>query len=309
MRTCPGHSLARYALRPYREPDVPRAPFVAVDPERDGVHFQINFPLAARAGRERLTYWLTGDEPIELDVQLGLGRRTGALYEARSVRSSVLIDGVQVMFRERGSDRPMLSTDHPLAPGEVSRFRLTISAQRLAHGAHSITLVHVTPTGERFPSWSFTALKDGTEFSAREPAAGGEVRPRSLAWASGLSLPPAPQPVDGRIAAPAGGRLAVRIAVQPSSFACLEVPRGFVLLAFLDGAQVPLGSLGRAPHVELAYAQRFEAGVELVGLPVDGKEHVLALFAAADGVYMEAPADRISAAAELPQQIGRLRWR
>ena len=57
----------------FREPTVPAPPFMHLDGRREGEHVQINFPEAAHAGRARLTYWLTGEEDLVIDVQAAIG--------------------------------------------------------------------------------------------------------------------------------------------------------------------------------------------------------------------------------------------
>ena len=85
----------------FREPTVPAAAFIYLDGRREGEHFQINFPDAANARRERLTYWLTGDEDLVIDVQAAISSSQARF--PMTVTLVLLIDGVQAPFRVGGS--------------------------------------------------------------------------------------------------------------------------------------------------------------------------------------------------------------
>lgn len=293
----------------FREPAVPAAAFIHLDGGRGGEHLQINFPNAANAGRERLTYWLTSDENLVIDVQAAIGS-SDARFPV-TVTVVLLIDGVQTPFRVGGS-APNLSTQFALeSAGEVRRFKMQAAGRDIGAGGHSGTLVLWKQTGAQFPGVSFTVFKDGVEFSARQ---GCDCARRPLEGFAGTGLRWSREPgrfLFGRSADVQleNGNLALMAAlVRHDSAGDSEL--GFTLVAFLDGRQIPLGSWGRIPHLTLKRDEQVECEFALSGLKSgEGSRHVLVVYALqGDGKSSATPRGEPTLSARPPIWLGVARW-
>jgi hypothetical protein len=294
----------------FREPTIPAAAFIYLDGRREGEHFQINFPDAANAGRERLIYWLTGDEDLVIDVQAAIGS-----FQARfpvTVTLVLLIDGVQTPFRVADS-APHISTQFTLeTAGKAHRFEMRVAGRDIEAGGHSVGLVLWKQTGAQFPGVSFTVFKNGVEFSARTNC-GCARRPLEGFAGTGLRWLREPgrflygrhadvQLQDGQL--PLGAKLAR----QDSAGDMSEL--GFTLVAFLDGRQISIGSLGRTPHLTLERDEHVECEFVLRGLESGvGSMHVLVVYALpGDSEPAATPRGVPTLSARPPIWLGVARW-
>jgi len=297
-------SLEDYSLDVYREPSVAPAPFVQLDATRPGWHLQVNFPDAANAGSPRLSYWLTGDERLEVDVQLAIGPRREA-FEPRTVLGGFLLDAEQRDFSIDGAAAARISRHRIERVGEVLRFQISIAAAQVPAGAHTATLLFLTEVGERFPSWGFTVLKDGTGFPPWDNAPEVKLVPRKDA--ADLRVAGNGAWVDESVRPDETGTLDLMIGLQTSFEGCATA-HGFAAIALLDGVQIPVGGFGTRPRVELPFDRRAELRATFAGLPMDGKPHVLAIYMLADGQYREAPRGKYSPWSEPPARLGKVGW-
>jgi hypothetical protein len=294
----------------FREPTVPTATFISLDGHREGDHLQINFPDAANAGRDRLTYWLTGDEDLVIDVQSAIGSSHARFPVI--VTLVLLIDGVQTPFRVGGS-APNLSTQFALASaGEVRRFEMQVAGRDIGAGGHSVALILWKQTGAQFPGVSFTVFKDGVEFSARQ---GYDCARRPLEGLAGTGLLWSREPgrfLFGRSADVQleNGNLALRAVLVRHDSAGDMSELGFTLVTFLDGRQIPIGSLGRTPHVTLKRDEQVECEFALSGLRSgEGSMHVLVVYALqGDGEPSATPRGEPTLSARPPIWLGVARW-
>jgi len=184
--------------------------------------------------------------------------------------------------------------------------RLTLPGTTLANGAQSAAFLLMGPKGDLLPAWSFTILKNGTEFAPRQTAIATRTpaRPHEAPTAiitGGTDI------FDGRATLSPGGTLPVQFAIQVFGD-CPTTPRGRRIIAALDGVQVPVGGLGLAPWLAVTPSERAELTTEITGLPDDGQLHALALWLISDGEYMESPHGEVAPWAAFPALLGRAWW-
>ena len=261
---------------------------------------QLDFPPEARSGGGAITYWITGDEDVVVDLQLARG--AGVAGDPLDADMIVVIDGQQVPVMN--ADMQTLSTlRYRIAAGQVVRDRLTVPGNTLREGAQSAALVGMGPKGERIPRMSFTILKHGTEFAPRLAADAA----RAPAIPNRGNMAVIGETLFGRVSLSPGGRLPVLFTIQVAGD-CPTLPRNRRIIAALDGVQVPVGGLGLAPWVAVTPAEQAKLTTELTGLPDDGTLHALALWLISDGEYMEAPRGKVAPWAAFPELIGSAWW-
>lgn len=256
---------------PFTEPDVPYEPRPPIDQAfRDGwAYSQVAFPPEASTSVFARSYWLTGGEDIRFDVIVGLGnemRSAGAM----DVAYALLIDGVQVPLEFDGEE-VLVATRSLSPPGEL-RFSVRVSGTAIPDGAHTATLLRWFPTfGWLLPPTgdSFVILKNDVRFDDPQLLAdatvsnvGDEFEP-VLHFANG-------EIVDDRrpIAAPPDGQLDLRLAVyKPDDETALL---DMIVVALLDGMQIPVGEHGLSPRLSVRVGQKAELDLGFSDLPPTG---------------------------------------
>lgn len=295
--------LGDYEVVPYREPGEVGPPFIPLTaPGNQSWTIQIDFPPSA-GSLGPVTYWLTGDEDMTIEIQLARG--TQALRESESVLLMLFLDGRQQSLLD-GQGQPQAVLRYQMPAGTVIHERIVVPHAQIPTGAHSVVLAAMGARGEMLPSWSFSVLKDGTAFGQRDAVTG--TRGKAIAGQGPDALITGGTDVfDGRANLGPGGTLPVRFVIQVQGD-CPQIPRHRALLAALDGQQIPVGDLGLAPHVALTVAERVELPTVFSGLVDDGRPHGLALWLVSDGEYMEAPRGRVAKGASFPKLVGRAWW-
>jgi hypothetical protein len=297
--------LSDYRTATYQPPSqAPPLPVVPLDPPTGNVWtIQVDFPPEARSGGGAITYWLAGDENVVADVQLARG--TGVAGDPWDVALIAVIDGQQVPVMNADM-QPLSTLRYRIAAGQVVRDRLTLPGNMLREGAQSAAFLPMGPKGERIPRWSFTILKNGTEFAPRE-AADAARAPAIPNRAPEAIITGGTDIFSGRATLSPGGRLPVTFIIQVPGD-CPMLPRSRRIIAALDGVQIPVGGLGLAPWVSLTPADRLELTTEITGLPDDGQLHALAIWLISDGEYMEVPLGKSAPLDRFPELIGRAWW-
>jgi hypothetical protein len=291
-----------------------------LDPDAPGRHLQIDFPAAAHAGAQRLTYWLSGDEPLEIDVQVAAGPRSGV--RPLDVTCALVIDGRQTPFAVGASPaRVLRHTERFSAARQVRRFRIRLPGAAVRRGAHSAALVLWDQRGGEFPGIGFTIYKESLEFTARAAAA-ARTRELGTRFAEVAEVQAAGEPrrrLDGYAARPdvapdRAGRLALRAALQRPAWVARAPLVRCALVAFLDGRQVPMEGLGLAPRLELPAGRRVELDLVFTRLPrrqgsVGGHTHTLTVYALyGDGQPAEVPPGSRASWASPPRAIAAVAW-
>jgi hypothetical protein len=296
-------SLATAAAASFREPAAAPAAYITVDATRPGLHLQVNFPPAANAGPQRQSYWLTGAEPLVLDIQAAAG--LGGPSAPLDVFGTLLIDARQVAVAIDGGS-PALSFRRVLRPGQVDRFVARLRGARIPPGAHTASLLFWRAGGRPFPSVGFSVFKDSTKFAARDPTPGIATSSSSRRGASGLTGGSPPALLMGTRLASEGGGLALGLFIEGYDGLSSHDPLGVSFAAFLDGQQVPLGGLGVHPFVQLAGDQRAQASFFIRAVP-PGSGQVVTVFALpGDGMDREV-GGRPTAAMLNPELLGSVR--
>jgi hypothetical protein len=258
------------------EPDVPPAPYIRIDGQAPGEHLQVDFPAAAHAGISRSTYWLTGDEDLEIDVQLALG--PGPVRPPLALTVVLVLDGRQQRFRVDQGSLVTHFERRVARVGEVHHFKLVVAGRSIAPGRHAAGLLLWKATSSAFPMWGFQVVKDDGRPTPR--TASPRFRLRAAPPARGPSLVRwgrAPYPAllgrPGPVQPDRTGRLPLRLEVRRLDLGPWD--ERYTIVAFLDGTQVQLGALGRAPALQLAQGQLAEADLELSGARAGGGPHAL----------------------------------
>jgi hypothetical protein len=261
----------------FSKPAIPAVPYQALDARREGLHLQLNFPEAARAGLQRETYWMSGPEDLVVDVQLGAGSDVGFPFE---VTGTLLFDGAQLPVSIDGGAPQAAFTRSLQQKGAVDRFTFKVPGARIARGGHSATVLFWRRRdGREFPSVAFAIMKDDTRFAPRpesrlftRKAAERTAGPAAIALPASVLLRGQRLPVER-------GRLPLRLVMQRFDRGPPDRPLRVCFVAFLDGRQTSLGPLGRRPCVRLAMDERAETEVVLPVSVGRGQAPALALFA------------------------------
>jgi hypothetical protein len=224
------------------------------------LHAQLNFPASANGGPDRGAYWLTGAERLVIDVQVGIG--PGEVSAPDQLTGVLLLDGKQV---------PVLIDEAPpathwqrtlAAVGRVDRFTLEVPGQHVRPGAQRADLVFWRRGGRPFPSLSFMVMKDGSRLSQRRQS-GAFVRLPVAARATLAVVERAAGIPLMRDFQPAGPRLPLRLLAERPTGDGLASEVGVAFVGFLDGRQIPLGSLGQRPQLRLGSRERVAADFDL----------------------------------------------
>jgi hypothetical protein len=296
----------------WREPAVAPAPPIRIDAARPGKQVQINFPAAAHAGTQRLTYWLTGQEDVIVDVQLAVGGDAGPMPLALSL--ALLLDGRQVPVSADGAAAATRICRTLARAGEVTELRLRLGGRRIPRGAHSAALLVWRDDGGEFPGVSFTIVKEDPAFAARAESSAfrhaPQLRPSGYgAWTAtspGVLLRGRP----GQAQPDRTGGLDLRLGFGRYEPQGSGQPLMVSTVALLDGEQIPLANGEPALHARVGPTERVEAPLELRRLPpAVGGQHVLVLFLLpGDGQPMQAATGSPTFSARNPRWLGAARW-
>jgi hypothetical protein len=296
--------LTGYPMGRFQEPTQPVVPGPPLLVGSGEIRLRMTFAPESN-GPTSLTYWLTGDEDLKAELQLGIGSLQTDLAELGAF-VVLLLDGRQVAFSVDGgpaSDRHLMTTP---AAGSVARLNIQLAHGQVPAGAHSGALLIVTKGAFRVADWQFTVLKDSVAFAPREPQ-GGERTSRAGAPTVDL-LDRNVGFLDGKIAPDPSGAFKVKIGVQAVRSDCPQLTRGMVVVALLDGRQIPISDRGIAPHFEVRTDERIVFDTSFVGMPDDGMPHGLAIYLLSDGHYDEVPEGAASPWNQHPLLMGKAFW-
>lgn len=305
--------LRVYGLPAYREPNTKTSPAPMLDASQSGRHIQIDFPPEARSGQKRLSYWLTGAEPLEVTIRLGIGPGPGAF--PLQVHGAFLLDALQrpVLLGESGRLVSVLrGTLH--GPGDAAEISITVPALAIADGAHTATLLFWDSEGGEFPGLSFTVFKNSMQFAPRtitpealplkrQGEGDTQIRWRGEHTIALLGYQPIP------LVRPDGhGRLPLGITLGPGPLGP-GVRSTCGLVSLLDGHQRPLGALGEAALVTFAPGEETTFSLDLEGLPTDRGRHVLLFYLlCGEGQYAEEPPGERAPWKRSPRMVGAVAW-
>jgi hypothetical protein len=283
-----GADLSMYEQQVFSEPQTPSQP-LAFDACDNHMSMWLDFPPEANGGELLRSYWLTGTENLEVEVNLLGGAdltRRGRAWIGR-----VLLDGRPVPLASGGMEFTVQGN------ASVAKQTVVVDSSVVPDGAHTVVvLLTVEPTkadrkdgiaaiidGAYKWSQTFTVLKNGTRFS-----------PRPSPPAMRLPRMQQNQPQRTFVCSDCGpsaeGTLTVRFGVGDSSPRCPDESYGWTLIALLDGVEFPFGDLGFAPRFDVRGGEVAVFEVLFQGLPVnDGLMHSLLVYQLSDGRYTEAP--------------------
>jgi hypothetical protein len=304
--------LRVYRLPAYHEPNTETSPAPMLDASQPGRHIQIDFPPEAHSGQKRLSYWLTGSEPLRVTIQLGIGPGPGRF--PLQVQGAFLLDALQhlVLLADGRPASVLRGTLHE--PGDVAEVSITVSALAIADGAHTATLLFWDGEGGEFPGLSFTIFKNSTQFGPRAitleallPKRPGEgvtqIRWRGERTIALLGYRPTP------LVRPDGhGRLPLEVTLGPGPLAP-GVRSTCALISLLDGHQRPLGALGETALMTFAPREEATLSLDLEGLPIARGRHVLLLYLlCGEGQYAEEPPGERAPWKRSPRMVGAVAW-
>jgi hypothetical protein len=227
---------------------------------------------------QNLVYWLHGDEPIVLELELGQGADSREL-PPRTVWISVFVDGLQVPFIVDGVEVPD-RFEFLQEVGTGDSFQISVPASSIPDGFHLVSWVY-TWSGDRGTSTlgsNSYVVKNSVCFAdldqARYPAVTSLEGYTDLVFdANGYPL----YPVSPQAWPEPDGTLAVTAMI--SRWGSTTYPLGnpnVLLIATLDGRQIPLGDLGMRHYLRAPenLSEHVEVPIVLRDLPVgDGLRH------------------------------------
>jgi hypothetical protein len=257
-----------------------------VDGTSPGAHLQLNFPPAANAGEQRLTYWLTGTEDMQVEYDLGLGPASG-YPDSVTVYTSLILDKSPIALDAAGN----LVQSAKLTIGSTTTSTVTISHDMISDGAHSATLLSWESEGRTWGSWSFTVLKNGYNFAAIAP----EGAPAPGDAPIGVFDQPTARPIYGQYQPAADGTIHATANLVPALQGCAGAVYNLALVAMLDDHPIQFG--GAYMHIARAKAGGGQTlAFDVSGLPVsDGAKHYLSFWMLTGiGQYAEAPLGAVS---------------
>lgn len=294
---------------PWKEPNTPA--IVPADDRTEvpasGELYSLHFPAESNAGVANLSYWLTSDEDLSVDLTVGIAADQP---EVESLRVVLLIDGIQSELANKTGASSILQI--PVRPGQLETTSFGIPGGSIVEGAHSVDiLTSSTDRRPAFGGFSFTALKGSSAFSRREDLevttekaprnAASQIRGPGLSWflESGESKVPLPN-----------GSVPMNVFLAPSlSGDCVGVAQRIVLIALLDGVQIAIGDLGVRPSVLLEDGQVASFDTTITDLPMDGKAHALELWTlSGDGAFSEESPGKSSPEQGYPQRLHVTQW-
>ncbi len=283
-----GADLSTYEQQVFSEPQAPSQP-VAFEACDNYLAMWLDFPPEANGGDLVRTYWLTGTENLELEVNLLGGG--DLVRRQREWIGRVLLDGRPVPLSSGGKEFTV--------PGNalVAKKTVVVDSTVVPDGAHTVVvLLTVEPSAadrkdgiaaiiDGAYKWSqtFTVLKNGTRFSHR-PSPPAMRLPRME------QNQPRRTYVCPDCGPSAEGTLTVRFGVGDPSPRCPDESYGWTLIALLDGVEFPFGDLGFAPRFDVGGREVAVFEAVFRGLPVNDRlTHSLLVYQLSDGRYTEAP--------------------
>lgn len=293
--------LSAYDVAPFREPERPSQPLTPIDGTGWQASLDVTLPPEANSGTTSLTYWLTGDEELSfrLAVHKG-GLDPDATFAFTGV---VFLDGVQQTVEIGGSPvRQLPATVSSAAPSTTLDVR--VPAAQVPDGAHLWSIYFVDTTNiERYLQFGFTSLKNSTAFGDLYPPVAGTPFARVDTVNGHSQFEDARSGTclcqhDNSVAPGVDGTLPIVIRHQFNNTGfqtCSNLTYDELLVALVDGEQVPLGELGLHPRFSLTYSEGVMTQATLRGLPVGGGPHQLVVLSLAGyGHYNEAPLGELS---------------
>jgi hypothetical protein len=283
----------------YLEPQQAEAPPLHVSVAEPGTQFQVNFPAAANAGVSRLTYWLTGDEDMSADIELGLGPASG-FPENMTGNVGLFVDGVLTPISVAGQATPVITS--VLTVGTVAAFSVTLNHTLISDGAHSVAFLCWREDGRQFGGWSFTLLKNAFGFNV--PTSTGES-PDDRSSGIGVRDARSQALLYGAYTPGADGTGTFVADLASGHQDCPTTLVNMALVGILDDQQIALaGPAGTT--VAASVAPRKSLPFSVAGLPTgDGRVHHLSFWAfPAFQQYTEGPVGTASPWYGVPFRLG-----
>lgn len=236
-----------------------------------GLSGKLVFPPSSRS-LYGLSYWLRDSEPLLYTMHV---ERAPTSELSGELWTTLLVDGVQVHANFDG----VLGTTGLIHLEQEGGARLEVEVpfEQLGTGIQLASILTWSPGTELAIGHHFSLVRNEVSLPPSWPAVNSDRIRREFRPAKRIDAPE--YPLRGESPPGPNGAFVAEVVVgshqEFDDRECMETEQEFLLVALLDGKQVPVGLFGERARVLAAWSEFAVLRIEFEGLPVDGGWHQL----------------------------------
>lgn len=239
----------------------------------DGMSGRLVFPPSARS-LATASFWLSRPEPFHFWLETRKWE-TSSLGDEMWV--TLFIDGIQVTASYDGDSAPY---GKKLLSEEWVRMEIDVPVDSVGPGFQHASVLQWSPETHFTFGNQFSLMVDDLSRPAQKPPKIGAGRkPKGIGPARRLDS--SHELLWGNSPPDADGAFKAEVTIQSSieNHPCDGFEQEIVLVAVLDGNQIPVGGLGLRPRIVVSPTEMTVLRIDFRGLPVDGEPHHLQVWA------------------------------